>query len=120
MLYRVIQTKLLQEPVLAQCGGGVGRLMANAILNFHFDFPHTSLRLSRCGCEGKQEKEEEEEKGRVLVARQQVADSQSRNPVARQSQTIPDPKRWKTGSVTILGGSLSITRLFQMTAQEPV
>ena len=24
-------------------GGGVGRLMANAILNFHFDFPHTSL-----------------------------------------------------------------------------
>ena len=29
--------------------GGVGRLMANAILNFHFDFPHTSLieKLSR-------------------------------------------------------------------------
>ena len=24
-------------------GGGVGRLMANAILNFHFDFLHTSL-----------------------------------------------------------------------------
>ena len=24
-------------------GGGVGRLMANAILNFHFDYPHTSL-----------------------------------------------------------------------------
>ena len=24
--------------------GGVGRLMANAILNFHFDYPHTSLR----------------------------------------------------------------------------
>ena len=24
-------------------GGGVRRLMANAILNFHFDFPHTSL-----------------------------------------------------------------------------
>ena len=24
-------------------GGGAGRLMANAILNFHFDFPHTSL-----------------------------------------------------------------------------
>ena len=24
-------------------GGGVGRLMANAILNFHFDFPGTSL-----------------------------------------------------------------------------
>ena len=23
--------------------GGVGRLMANAILNFHFDFPGTSL-----------------------------------------------------------------------------
>ena len=23
-------------------GGGVGRLMANAILNFHFDFPHPS------------------------------------------------------------------------------
>ena len=26
--------------------GGVGRLMANAILNFHFDFLHTSLRGS--------------------------------------------------------------------------
>ena len=26
-------------------GGGVGRLMANAILNFHFDYPHTSLIL---------------------------------------------------------------------------
>ena len=24
-------------------GGGVGPLMANAILNFHFDFPHPSL-----------------------------------------------------------------------------
>ena len=24
-------------------GGGVGRLMANAILNFHFEYPHTSL-----------------------------------------------------------------------------
>ena len=24
-------------------GGGVGPLMANAILNFHFDFLHTSL-----------------------------------------------------------------------------
>ena len=24
-------------------GGGVGRLMANAILNFHFDFLHPSL-----------------------------------------------------------------------------
>ena len=24
-------------------GGGGGRLMANAILNFHFDFPHPSL-----------------------------------------------------------------------------
>ena len=24
-------------------GGGVRRLMANAILNFHFDYPHTSL-----------------------------------------------------------------------------
>ena len=24
-------------------GGGAGRLMANAILNFHFDFPGTSL-----------------------------------------------------------------------------
>ena len=24
-------------------GGGVGRLMANAILNFHFDYLHTSL-----------------------------------------------------------------------------
>ena len=24
-------------------GGGVGRLMANAILNFHFDYRHTSL-----------------------------------------------------------------------------
>ena len=27
-------------------GGGVGRLMANAILNFHFDFPHPSLSLT--------------------------------------------------------------------------
>ena len=26
-------------------GGGVGRLMANAILNFHFDYRHTSLIL---------------------------------------------------------------------------
>ena len=26
-------------------GGGVGRLMANAILNFHFDFLHTSLSI---------------------------------------------------------------------------
>ena len=26
-------------------GWGVGRLMANAILNFHFDFPHPSLSL---------------------------------------------------------------------------
>ena len=26
-------------------GGGVGPLMANAILNFHFDFLHTSLFL---------------------------------------------------------------------------
>ena len=24
-------------------GGGVGRLMANAILNFHFDYRHPSL-----------------------------------------------------------------------------
>ena len=24
MLYRVLQTRLLQEPVLAQCGGGEG------------------------------------------------------------------------------------------------
>ena len=24
-------------------GGGVGRLMANAIKNFHFDYLHTSL-----------------------------------------------------------------------------
>ena len=24
-------------------GAGVGRLMANAILNFHFDYPHPSL-----------------------------------------------------------------------------
>ena len=49
MLYRVIQTKLLQEPLFAHCGGGVGRLMANAILNFHFDFPHTSLTLNIVG-----------------------------------------------------------------------
>ena len=27
-------------------GGGVGRLMANAILNFHFDFLHPSLNMS--------------------------------------------------------------------------
>ena len=26
-------------------GGGVGHLMANAILNFHFDYRHTSLPL---------------------------------------------------------------------------
>ena len=26
-------------------GGGVGHLMANALLNFHFDFPHPSLIL---------------------------------------------------------------------------
>ena len=35
-------------------GEGVGPLMANAILNFHFDFPHTSLRmkfaLGLCPC----------------------------------------------------------------------
>ena len=30
-------------PFLSTVGGGVGRLMANAILNFHFDFPHPSL-----------------------------------------------------------------------------
>ena len=29
--------------ILPLRGGGVGRLMANAILNFHFDFLHTSL-----------------------------------------------------------------------------
>ena len=29
--------------ILPLKGGGVGRLMANAILNFHFDFPHPSL-----------------------------------------------------------------------------
>ena len=27
-------------------GGGVGRLMANAILNFHFDYRHPSLSYS--------------------------------------------------------------------------
>ena len=27
-------------------GGGAGPLMANAILNFHFDYPHPSLRLN--------------------------------------------------------------------------
>ena len=32
--------------------GGVGRLMANAILNFHFDFLHTSLILSHFRKEG--------------------------------------------------------------------
>ena len=37
--------------------GGVGRLMANAILNFHFDYWHTSLIMilciwSRCGGSG--------------------------------------------------------------------
>ena len=31
-------------------GGGVGRLMANAILNFHFDFLHTSLSTSWHTC----------------------------------------------------------------------
>ena len=41
-------------------GGGVGRLMANAILNFHFDFLNTSLRgierkmpVSQLGTESK-------------------------------------------------------------------
>ena len=29
--------------ILPLRGGGGGRLMVNAILNFHFDFPHTSL-----------------------------------------------------------------------------
>ena len=29
--------------ILPLRGGGVGRLMANAILNFHFDYLHTSL-----------------------------------------------------------------------------
>ena len=28
-------------------GGGVGRLITNAILNFHFDFLNTSLRQTR-------------------------------------------------------------------------
>ena len=31
-------------------GGGVGRLMANAILNFHFDFLHLSLILTAGIC----------------------------------------------------------------------
>ena len=30
--------------------GGVGRLMANAILNFHFDYWHTSLRWELWHC----------------------------------------------------------------------
>ena len=30
-------------------GGGGGRLMANAILNFHFDFPHPSLNMRLVG-----------------------------------------------------------------------
>ena len=29
-------------------GGGVRRLMANAILNFHFDYPHPSLSSNYC------------------------------------------------------------------------
>ena len=29
-------------------GGGVGRLMANAILNFHFDYRHPSLNTFQC------------------------------------------------------------------------
>ena len=28
-------------------GGGVRRLMANTILNFHFDFPHPSLSICK-------------------------------------------------------------------------
>ena len=43
VLSRVIQTKLLQEPVLGVGPLWVGPLMANAILNFHFDFLTTSL-----------------------------------------------------------------------------
>ena len=44
VLYRVIQTKLLQEPLFAHCAPPP--FMANAILNFHFDFLHTSLSTS--------------------------------------------------------------------------
>ena len=35
--------KCLEILPLRGGGGGVGRLMANAILNFHFDFLNTSL-----------------------------------------------------------------------------
>ena len=34
-------------PYLSSVGGGVGPLMANAILNFHFDYRHPSLRRTR-------------------------------------------------------------------------
>ena len=36
--------------ILPLRGGGAGRLMANAILNFHFDYLHTSL-TQRFDCE---------------------------------------------------------------------
>ena len=31
-------------------GGGVGPLMANAILNFHFDYLNPSLKRNQSGC----------------------------------------------------------------------
>ena len=34
MLYRVIQTKLLQEPLFAHCGGG-GQAILEIAMNFH-------------------------------------------------------------------------------------
>ena len=39
-------------PYLSSVGGGVGRLMANAILNFHFDFLKPSLTWSSCSKPG--------------------------------------------------------------------
>ena len=59
----VIQTKLLQEPVLAQCAPP---FMAKAILNFHIDYltpsltkktlerilrNHSCAPLHKCGCD---------------------------------------------------------------------
>ena len=35
--------KCLEICAIKGGGGGGGRLMANAILNFHFDYPHPSL-----------------------------------------------------------------------------
>ena len=40
--------KCLEICAIKGGGRGVGRIMANAILNFHFDYPHTSLKSNIC------------------------------------------------------------------------